>query len=206
MSLDVLYVCTGNVCRSPMAERLLRGAVAGSAGVRAHSAGVGALVGQPMDAASAAALLERGVSPEGHRAQQVTGALVEHADLVLTAERAHRDQILNEVAGASRYTFTMREFARLSRHVHGDDPHAVIARMAALRGVDGGVPLEMDDIADPFRQSLDKARLVAGWIADTVGITVAALHLPRARRPSPHPIQTTGAAEPRRPRPTRSAS
>ena len=86
----VLVVCTGNVCRSPYVHRLLVAEL--GAGVRVASAGTGALEGYPMDRRAAERLRRAGGDPEGFVARQVDEEILDGADLVLTATRAHRGQ------------------------------------------------------------------------------------------------------------------
>ncbi len=83
----ILMVCTGNICRSPMAEALLRQRLA-LRGVRAgvESAGLAALVGRPADPEAQALMLERGLDLSGHRARQLTPELLRGSDLVLVME------------------------------------------------------------------------------------------------------------------------
>lgn len=181
----MLYVCTGNVCRSPMAEYLLHAAVGSRPNVAVASAGMRALTGRAMDTSSAAAVREIGIDPAGHRARDFGDAMAACADLVLTAERGHRDEIMATVPAAARRTFTMKEFARLSRHVAPGSPEQVIARLAVLRGIDGAVPPAHDDIPDPFGAPIASARATLAQVHGTVTTTVAVLDLRPERRPSP---------------------
>jgi len=82
----VLIVCVGNICRSPMAEGLLRRA---QPTLDVNSAGVAALVGRPADPAAVALLGERGLDLSAHRARQLTAGMVEGVDLVLVMEKRH---------------------------------------------------------------------------------------------------------------------
>ncbi len=86
----VLFVCTANVCRSPMAQAIFN-ALAEDEGlpIRAESAGTGALKGEPMTPNAVAALEEAGIYPEPHRARQVSGAITEEAVLVLAMTPRH---------------------------------------------------------------------------------------------------------------------
>lgn len=87
---NILVVCIGNVCRSPVAERALQGKLDG---FRVTSAGLGALVGHPADETAASVASRHGVSVEGHRARQFEPELGEQADLILVMEPAHKRKI-----------------------------------------------------------------------------------------------------------------
>jgi protein-tyrosine phosphatase len=89
----VLTVCVGNICRSPTAEYLLRERLA-SRDVRLGSAGLGALVGHPMDALALQVLAEHGIDGAPHYASQLTPAMLREADLVLGMERSHVDAMV----------------------------------------------------------------------------------------------------------------
>ncbi|HEY6934477.1 MAG TPA: adenylyl-sulfate kinase, partial [Marmoricola sp.] len=108
----VLFVCIGNVCRSPFGERLLAARLAG-ADVAVSSAGVAAMVGAPMSPEAAAELEQYGATADGFTARQLTPAMVRDADLVLTATRELRSRVLAETPSALRRTFTVLEFAAL---------------------------------------------------------------------------------------------
>ncbi len=196
MAFSILFVCTGNVCRSPMAELLCRGWADPRADLRVSSAGVAALVGQGIDTSSASVLGQAGIDPSRHRARQFEPELATRADLVLTAEAAHRDAIMAAAPSAFRRTFTMKEFARLARHATTSDPAEVVAELAWRRGVDGPLPPGADDMPDPYRGRISQAREVAAQVTDVVRATLDVLGFAAgapvaapgpARRPSPRP-------------------
>ncbi len=145
----VLFVCIGNVCRSPLGQHLLAARLP-SEGFEVSSAGVGALVGEPMDADAAVQLAAHGVSADGFVARQLTPAIVEESELVLTATRSIRSRVLEDSPRALRRTFTVREFAALLDTVPGaGDPAALVA--AAAEGRSRAV-LDDYDIPDPYRR------------------------------------------------------
>ncbi|WP_070990085.1 low molecular weight protein-tyrosine-phosphatase [Halofilum ochraceum] len=88
MFQSVLCVCTGNLCRSPMAAVLLADRL-GADGPSVASAGTGAVVGEPAAEHARAAVAARGLDLEGHRARQVTASLLREHELVLAAEGSH---------------------------------------------------------------------------------------------------------------------
>jgi len=103
--LRVVFVCLGNICRSPMAERVAERAAAdaGMSGVEFSSAGtISEEYEDPMDRRAAAVLEEYGYRHEDHRARRVTAAQIESADLVVAMEPSHLRSVLALAADSSK--------------------------------------------------------------------------------------------------------
>jgi len=170
MPFSILFVCTGNICRSPLAERLLHARLGAAVGDRrdsfvVRSAGTHGWEGSDMDPAAAAELVRLGGSPRDFRGRQLTAELIAAADLVLTATRAHRRIVLGELPEALRRTFTICEFAHLVEgpsEAEVDTAAGLVARAASRRG---SATLDDYDIADPYGASAVVHRQVADHIS-----------------------------------------
>jgi RpiB/LacA/LacB family sugar-phosphate isomerase len=106
----VLFVCTGNVCRSPMAEGLFRHATRGRDDFRVLSAGVGAGEGAPPSEHAVRALAELGVDIAGIRSRALTAEQVNQADYIFGMTHSHVQQITSLYPQAMEKTFLVREF------------------------------------------------------------------------------------------------
>jgi len=178
----VLHVCTANRCRSAFAERLMRSLLPGD--VPVTSAGTRARPGEPIWPEAATALERRGISALGFAAHPVEAALVRGADLVLTATRAHRDEVVAAWPVAARRTFTWRELAWL---LEGLSPHDVPAgtsaqRLAALPGLAArrhgraqAPPPQWMDIDDPVDGPPGAVEVAADQIEQALRPVVALL-------------------------------
>jgi len=136
--LRVLVVCTGNICRSPAAERWLAALSDGSVSVA--SAGVAALVGADIDPAMAALMSAAGLRVDGFAARQLTPPMIRHADLVLTMTASHRRWVVGRVPAAVRKTYTLLELARIARLVDEQYPGAASSMARRLIGLELAVP------------------------------------------------------------------
>ena len=106
----ILFLCTGNVCRSPMAEGLFRHAVKGRGEFRILSAGIGAVDGDLPTHHSVNAMREIGIDISGQRSRALTADLVKQADLILGMTHSHTDTVALLYPKAAEKTFLLREF------------------------------------------------------------------------------------------------
>jgi protein-tyrosine phosphatase len=190
--LHILFVCTGNICRSPMAQAmLLQGLregldpVDGSEWFSVESAGTYGLVGEPMQPDAMRVLDEMGVTAEAFAARELAAEHVADADLVLALTRQHRAAVVTLVPAASSRAFTLREFARLlagvdpaslPTHVgRADRARVLVAAAAGNRGYVRADAPEDDDVADPYRRPLRAYREAGAQIGAAVKVVVDAL-------------------------------
>jgi low molecular weight protein-tyrosine phosphatase len=101
---SILVVCVGNVCRSPVAEFLFRREL-GERDIHVSSAGLGALVGRPIDQHAAELLKDEGIDASEHRARQLEPSMLREADLVLAMERRHLNSVVKLAPEASGKVF-----------------------------------------------------------------------------------------------------
>jgi protein-tyrosine phosphatase len=160
----VLHVCTGNICRSPMAEHLMRFGLAERLGPAAdrfvvESAGTWGHTGSAMEPYALSTLESYGVDGGSFTARELVAEHVVAADLVLGATREHRAAAVVLHPRAAARTFTLREFARLAGAVDvatlpSGDPveraRALVRAAAANRGLVPPASPKDDDLADPY--------------------------------------------------------
>ena len=117
-------VCTGNICRSPMAEQMLRQKFAqrNIKNIVVDSVGVYAMEGEPMTIEALTSMRAANYSPTTHVAKQATADVIASANLVLTATQDHRADVVRTLTRANRFTFTIKEFANLAGYVATPDP------------------------------------------------------------------------------------
>lgn len=180
MAFRILFVCTGNICRSPAAEALFHARI-GARPIEVSSAGTSGLSGHDVDAPTAFALRELGLDVSTHVARRLSPAMVESADLVLSADSGHLSTIVQLRPLAFRHAFTMREFARLGA-TRGPlagpvTPTALRDRVLVVAEQRGWAELAdagQDEIVDPFGGGIEVARATVHAVAGAVeGVLVA---------------------------------
>lgn len=150
-AIKVLFVCTGNICRSPVAAAALAARL-GDGRWEVTSAGTQATLGRsPAEVVAAAAARDLDVT--GHLSRQVTADMVEAADVVVGMAREHVREVSVLAPGAFAKTFTMREFVRRitdlpSMTAASDDPVVSVGAGRTTAAFLSAGPT--DDVADPY--------------------------------------------------------
>lgn len=120
--LSILFVCEGNVCRSPAAEGLLRHELGRDSLIEARSAGTNALLGTRVPEQLVVLLGEVGTPIRRHAARQVTVPMIRAAELVLVMTIQQRAELLSMDPSALKKTFRLLEFSRLLEMLGTDQP------------------------------------------------------------------------------------
>ena len=170
----VLFVCTGNICRSPTAEALARRELARYPGVpiQVSSAGSHALEGNPAASRSMLAASARGASLERHFARELTRRRVRAADLILCMAAEHRPFVLSYDRSAANRTFLLATFARVAGQwdwLAGSPAELVALAAEHARELDG------DDIDDPLGHPAEAYAACAERLDGLVTPVIAAL-------------------------------
>ncbi|GAA2162793.1 MULTISPECIES: arsenate reductase/protein-tyrosine-phosphatase family protein [Glycomyces] len=159
----VLHVCTGNICRSPMSERILAGLTGED--VYNHGAGISAYhEGENMQNNAMTELESRGYDPDGHRARHLLREHVEASDLILVATIGHLDYIAERFPEAVAKTFLVRSFGPMAADLADSLPDGD----TAVRGK------ALVDAADARRGGYDELDLADPWgMSQTVYAKIA---------------------------------
>ena len=170
----VLFVCTGNICRSPTAEALARRELARYPGVplEVSSAGSHALEGNPAASRSMLAASTRGASLERHFARELTRRRVRSAGLILCMAAEHRPFVLSYDRSAADRTFLLATFARVAGQwdwLAGSPAELVALAAEHAQELDG------DDIDDPLGHPAEAYAACAERLDGLVTPVIAAL-------------------------------
>ncbi|TVR48032.1 MAG: low molecular weight protein arginine phosphatase [Puniceicoccaceae bacterium] len=126
---EIYFVCTANICRSPMAARLMRHALDAEPeplrSLQVHSAGLSALEGQPASRNSIAALEKVGLNLDGHRSRIFTRAMLDRALVTFVMTRSHLDLLELECGPLDDRVFLMRQFLGEENDPEIPDPYGM---------------------------------------------------------------------------------
>ena len=167
--LSVLFVCTANICRSPFMELLARELSGGR--LTTSSAGTHGFADHPMNPEMAVGLTTRGISSDAFRSRPLTAALIDAADLVLTAEDRHRRFILDDHPAAFRKVFTLGQFAEAVRQAEELGGRELVAAAGTRRPASD----PSQDVDDPYRLGPEAAAASATRIEELLRVIVPAL-------------------------------
>ena len=142
--MNILYVCTGNICRSTMAEAFSRSMLSSLNGgeITIGSAGLEAEEGQAPPAEVISVMQEYGLDVSGHRAHQLGARDVEDADIILTMAKHNSQRLLTAHQEAVQRIFTLKEFIlqgkKKASQLREDDPEKRLSELRSrIRQVDG---------------------------------------------------------------------
>jgi len=168
----ILFVCSGNEYRSPIAERLFAARLGPQVGgFLVGSAGTVARSGAPLSPRTAQVISDLGGSGEGFATRRLSAELVASADLVLGLAREHREAAVRLCPAALRRCFVLEEFVRLA--AGADSAGGVVAGAAAARG--RWPVVFADDVEDPAGQADEVLRRCAERIDRAVRRAAALL-------------------------------
>ncbi|GGO79106.1 adenylyl-sulfate kinase [Nocardioides deserti] len=170
--LKVLFVCTANICRSPFMEVVARKLAGPDASVTFASAGTHGFRDHPMDEVMGGTLAGRGAEVGDFASRAVTRQMVDEADLVLTAEAAHRTFILDDQPAAFRKVFTIGQFAEA---VRAADTSLAGRELVRAVGDRRGTADAMLDVADPYRRGPEAAEQAAVGIEELLRVIIPRL-------------------------------
>jgi len=176
----ILTVCTGNICRSPMAERLLQAGLdnVSPGEFEVRSAGTHAMVGWDMAPQVQGLVHVLGGNTDDFEARLLTPQILQSQDLVLAMTREHRSAVVAMAPALLRRTFTLREFARILPHVRpvgtttAEGWGSILLPAARLRSRVMANP-EEDNVIDPYRRDEEVYQEMMHQLAPAVQRIVA---------------------------------
>lgn len=145
----ILFVCTGNTCRSSMAEGIMKSLLKNQ-DITIKSAGSHVFFSEYANKKAIDVMSEMGINIKNHLSQPLTEELIEEADLILTMTHCHTDSVVRKYAQAIEKTFTLKEYLALLLESKGltEDP-------------DYQLNIDQMNIEDPYGQSINVYRKTA---------------------------------------------
>ncbi|MDI6782107.1 MAG: low molecular weight protein arginine phosphatase [bacterium] len=162
MIQKILFICTGNTCRSLMAEHLLK-KMAKDDGIEieVRSAGVSAGINSQIPALTLMVLGKEGISPDGHIVTPLTTTLIEWADLILAMETPHLNKVIDLVPEARDKVFLLTEY--------GIDKNHQVARAETVNANRFTVFRNERGLPDPFGGSREAYETCLAQIKECLG-------------------------------------
>lgn len=191
----ILLLCTGNICRSPIAEGFLKRHLEdrGIMGVTVSSAGVSGLEGYPADPEAVRTSAEQGVDISKHRARRVNARMIDSADLVLTMTADQRKKANRLVPAATDRTFTLKEIVfLLERNGRADESRggdvderlrSAARRAHEVRESEPALELLDEDVSDPLGLGPDAFRAVVWEVGQLIERFLDNVFLSQQRQP-----------------------
>jgi protein-tyrosine phosphatase len=175
----ILVVCTGNICRSPLAEAALRAAL--PPGFTVASAGTGAMVDAPPPPELLAVAAAHGLDVAGHRGRQLTERVATEATLLLTMTNEHRSAAVRTAPRVANRTVTFLDAARVAGALDtttttnaGDRVRRLIDALLDARA-QGTIGAPEADVADPYGRGRDAYDAMAATVLPAAERIAAAL-------------------------------
>jgi glycine hydroxymethyltransferase len=145
-NIQILFVCTGNVCRSPMAEYLLRHRLGSSPHIQVASAGLMGLEGEPASPEAVTVLSELGIDLTPHRSRSLTREMAQAAKLIAVMTAAHRETILRQFPEAAGKTFLLTSFGPAGAQKPADIPDPIGSPESVYRRVRDQINTALSDL------------------------------------------------------------
>lgn len=164
--MHIMFVCTGNICRSPMGELLLTRYLSGTT-VQVSSAGTHGLPMHQIDSNSALLMESVGIEPSGFRSRRLTQPMAKSADLILCFEKDQRKDIVTLAPTAVKYTFLLGDFANMCEYCARNGLVKGLTIQERLQSVINSASIirpmlpEPEDIEDPHGKEYAKFRTAA---------------------------------------------
>lgn len=116
--MNILFVCTGNTCRSPMAEGIFKALLKDNNidNINVSSAGISTFEGDSANEKAIYTLRNKGIDIKSHKSRQITKEIIENSDLILTMTKSHKRMILNALPEYLNKIFTIKEYVYINNN------------------------------------------------------------------------------------------